>query len=96
LGIAAENGLYYHAPLMSTLSLKLPESLLLRLDQESRQRRVTKSALVRSALERELQPSKPARATSCYDLAHDLAGSVRKKLPKDLATNPKYMEGFGR
>ena len=31
-----------------------------------------------------------------YWLARDLAGSVRKKLPKDLATNPKYMEGFGR
>jgi predicted transcriptional regulator len=96
LGIAAENGMYYSAPLMSTLSLKLPESLLLRLDQESRARRQTKSAVVRAALERELEPAKSARATSCYDLARDLAGSVRKKLPKDLATNPKYMEGFGR
>ncbi len=96
MGIAAENGVYYSAPLMSTLSLKLPESLLLRLDQESRARRLTKSALVRAALERELEPAKSSRATSCYDLAHDLAGSVRKKLPKDLATNPKYMEGFGR
>lgn len=88
--------MYYSAPLMSTLSLKLPESLLLRLDQESRARRLTKSALVRAALERELEPAKSSRATSCYDLAHDLAGSVRKKLPKDLATNPKHMEGFGR
>jgi hypothetical protein len=96
LGIAAEIGWYYHARLMSTLSLKLPDSLLLRLDQESRARRLSKSALVRSALERELQPSKSARAATCYDLAHDLAGSIRKKLPKDLATNPKYMEGFGR
>ena len=96
LGIAAENGMYYSEPLMSTLSLKLPESLLLRLDQESRARRLTKSAVVRAALERELEPAKSALATSCYDLARDLAGSVRKKLPKDLATNPKYMEGFGR
>ncbi len=77
---------------MSTLSLKLPDSLLLRLDQESRARRLSKSALVRSALERELQPSKSARVATCYDLA----GSIRKKLPKDLATNPKYMEGFGQ
>jgi hypothetical protein len=30
-----------------------------------------------------------------YDLARDLAGSV-KGLPRDLATNPKYLEGFGR
>jgi len=88
--------LYFHAPLMSTLSLKLPKSLLRRLDQESRARRLTKSAVVRAALERELEQAKSSRATSCYDLAHDLAGSVRKKLPKDLATNPKYMKSFGR
>ena len=29
-----------------------------------------------------------------YDLARDLAGSL-KGLPRDLAHNPKYMEGFG-
>ena len=95
-GIAAEIGSYDDSRLMTTLSLKLPDSLLLRLDQESRARRLSKSALVRSALERELQPSKPARAATCYDLAHDLAGSIRKKLPKDLATNSKHMKGFGR
>jgi hypothetical protein len=31
---------------------------------------------------------------TCYDLASDLAGSL-KGLPRDLATNPKYLEGFG-
>jgi predicted DNA-binding protein len=80
---------------MSTLSLKWPDSLLLRLDQESRQRRMTKSAMVRAALEREVEQPETVVGTSCYDLARDLAGSI-KKLPKDLATNPKYMEGFGR
>jgi predicted transcriptional regulator len=93
--IAEENGVYYRAAPMSTISFKLPDSLLLRLDQESRQRRMTKSALVRAALERELQQPETAVGASCYDLARDLAGSL-KKLPKDLATNPKYMEGFGR
>ena len=81
---------------MNTLSIKLPESLLQRLDQECRARRLSKSAVVRAALERELEQAKSSRATYCYDLAHDLAGSVRKKLPKDLATNPKYMKSFGR
>jgi hypothetical protein len=33
-------------------------------------------------------------APSCYELARDLAGAV-KGMPKDLADNPKYMEGFG-
>jgi len=36
-----------------------------------------------------------AGAFSCYDLARDPAGSVNG-LPKDLAGNPKYMEGFGQ
>jgi len=79
---------------MQTISLKLPDSLLELLEKESRQRRVNKSALVRAALERELRPEIKGKA-SCYDLAQDLAGSL-KGLPKDIATNPKYMEGFGR
>jgi hypothetical protein len=33
-------------------------------------------------------------AASCYDLARDLAGTVGG-LPRDLASNPKYREGFG-
>lgn len=92
-----KNGRYYRPiSFMSRLSLKLPDSLLLRLDQESRHRRMTKSALVRAALERELAQPETASGASCYDLASDdLAGSL-KKLPKDLATNPKYMEDFGR
>lgn len=32
---------------------------------------------------------------SCFDLARDLAGTV-KGLPQDLAQNPKYMEEFGK
>lgn len=33
-------------------------------------------------------------SVSAYDLAKDLAGCVEGG-PTDLATNPKYMEGFG-
>ena len=60
---------------------------------EAKLRRVTKSRLVRDSLEKAL--SKPSRsaAPSCYDLARDLAGSV-KGLPEDLTENPKYMDGF--
>jgi hypothetical protein len=50
---------------------------------------------VRESLEKGLYAQPQAGAASCYDLARDLAGSV-KGLPKDLADNPKYMEGFGR
>jgi len=55
---------------------------------------MTKSSLVRESLERALSTESPAGDVSCYDLARDLAGSVRG-LPEDLAVNPKYMQGFG-
>ena len=79
---------------MQTFSLKLPEGLLAELEREARVRRVTKSVVVRESLEAALRRRPRRGAVSCYDLASDLAGSV-KGLPRDLATNPKYMEGFG-
>lgn len=54
----------------------------------------TKSSLIRDCLEQALTPSKSSKSASCYDLAHDLAGSL-KGLPHDLATNPVYMKDFG-
>jgi Arc/MetJ-type ribon-helix-helix transcriptional regulator len=79
---------------MRTISLRLPDDLLANLDNEVRKRRVTKSALVRESLEKALHQTPASRAVSCYDLARDLAGSI-KGLPKDLANDPKYMQGFG-
>lgn len=79
---------------MRTISLKVPDQLLVLLAREAKARRVTKSWLVRESIEKALYEHPPAGEASCYDLAHDLAGSV-KGLPKDLADNPKYLEGFG-
>ena len=80
---------------MRTISVKLPDELLAQLAREAKVRRVTKSSLVRESLVRDLREEPSTTAGSCYDLAHDLAGSL-KGLPKDLASNPKYMEGFGQ
>lgn len=80
---------------MTTISLKLPERLLALLEEQSKARRTTKSSLVRECLEKALAAHPTGSEASCYDLAHDLAGSV-KGLPRDLATNPKYLAGFGR
>ena len=79
---------------MQTISLKLPDDLLAELEREAKARRVTKSVVVRESLEAALRPRPGRRAASCFDLARDLAGSVRG-LPHDLAHNPKYMDGFG-
>ncbi|MEI7728115.1 MAG: ribbon-helix-helix domain-containing protein [Verrucomicrobiota bacterium] len=88
------NGAYYHTG-VTTISLKLPKHLLARLEKETQTRHTTKSALVRDCLERGLDTPVSAGESSCYDLARDLAGSI-KGLPKDLAVNPKYLEGFGQ
>jgi hypothetical protein len=80
--------------LVRTISVKLPDELLAELAREAKARRVTKSWLVRKSLEKGLHEQPPVDAVSCYDLARDLAGTV-KGLPKDLADNPKYMESFG-
>ena len=79
---------------MQTISLKLPEDLLVALTHEAKVRRVTKSRIIRESLEKALRSRTRTAEASCFDLASDLAGSV-KGLPKDLAVNPKYMEGFG-
>ena len=80
---------------MRTISLKLPDDLLVRLDSEAKARRITKSSLVRESLEKALRSQSPAREVSCYDLACDLAGTAND-LPADLADNPKHMQDFGR
>jgi hypothetical protein len=80
---------------MNTISLKLPDRLLERLEAESLARGTTKSSLVRECLEKLLDARPGAGKATCYDLAGDLAGSL-KGLPHDLATNPKYQEGFGQ
>ena len=80
---------------MTTISLKLPDRLLGLLEAESRARGTTKSSLVRECLEKVLDAPGASGTATCHDLARDLAGSI-VGLPRDLATNPKHMEGFGR
>ncbi len=76
---------------MKTVSVKLPTPLATWLTEQARELGRSKSALVRQALEQ--QQRHPGKGT-CLELMADLCGSVRG--PRDLSTNPKYMEGFGR
>ena len=76
---------------MQTISFKVPDDLLADLEREAKARHVTKSVLVRRSLETALRGR---RAASCFDLARDLAGSL-KGLPRGLAHDRKYMDGFG-
>lgn len=75
---------------MSTQTIYLPEALKDRLRIEARLRGVSMSGFVRSCLEADLKQKRP----SLYERTKDLCGSVSSGIP-DLATNPKYMKGFG-
>ena len=61
---------------MTTISLKVPETLDSRLAEEAQRRRTSKSAVVRECVEKVLFAPRRDRATSCLDLAGDLAGCL--------------------
>jgi hypothetical protein len=79
---------------MKNISLKLPDDLHAKLNRLSKDRGAAKSDIIREALETYFANGKKGARVSCLDLARDLAGSVEG--PPDLATNPKYMRGYGR
>ena len=94
VGIARCNCRYYHLTEMQTISLKIPDELLAELERAAKARHVSKSVLVRESLHKALHAHAQPGFTSCFDIAADLAGSL-KGLPRDLAHNPKYLDGFG-
>jgi predicted transcriptional regulator len=75
---------------MRATSVKLPESLDRRLAELSRLRKISRSALLREALE----AFGDRRGQSVSALACDLAGSLVG--PRDLSTSPKHMVGYGK
>lgn len=84
----------YYPLLMMTISLKVPATLDSRLAEEAQRRRTSKSAVVRECIEKMLLAPRKDRAASCLDLAGDLAGCLDG--PRDIATNPKYLDDFGQ
>jgi hypothetical protein len=78
---------------MTTITCKISEKLNAHLDALARQRGVSKSAILREALENKTKSSAKSRALSAYDLVKHLCGRLRG--PKDLSTNPGHMRGFG-
>lgn len=76
---------------MTTMSLKLPESLLREIEREAATRGVPKSVVIRDSLERTLRKGRTAKKkVSCLDLMGDLVG--RFDGPPDASTNPLYLE----
>jgi predicted DNA-binding protein len=81
------------------ITIRIPDLLGKRLRHRSRMRGQPESALVREALETYL--GQPAEGGSAYELAEEAGligciGQGRKSPPKDLSTNPRHLEGFGK
>ena len=79
---------------MHTISLKVPEPLAIRLKDTARQKGMSKSALIRDALEAYLQADRAERAESALSQVADLAGILSG--PEDLSVNKDYLRNFGR
>ena len=81
------------------ITIRIPETLGQRLRHRSRMRGQPESALVREALETYLAQSTEARPA--YELAEEAGligciGRGPKSPAKDLSTNPRHLEGFGK
>lgn len=79
---------------MKTLTVRLPEPLVADIESESRERRVSKSDIVRERLE----TAPRRRKNFSLDAIADLVGSV-KDLPSDLSTRKKHYlrtTGYGK
>ncbi len=72
------------------MTVKLPRQLSAKVARSARKRRVSRSQVVRDALQ-----AMNEAGPSVGDLAGDLFGSVGGG-PTDLSTNPKHLKGYGR
>lgn len=80
---------------MKTMSIKLTDELDARLRAFLREREMNRSDLVREAIDAYLSHQHQEITRGSFaDLAEDLIGSVRG--PSDLATNKKYLKGYGQ
>lgn len=87
-----------HLPRMSTLILELSDELAARLQAASLEKHVPPENLALQAVEKMLRvPAAefPEDGPSILERMGDAVGCIDSGVT-DLATNPKYMEGYGR
>ena len=77
---------------MTTWTIKLPGQLSERVTRLARKRRVTRSALVREALDR---LTTDQGKESFVDRIAAFVG-VADDLPSDLSSNPRHLKGYGK
>ena len=78
---------------MKTVSLKIADSVDAQMAAEAKRVGLSKSALIREAIEERLKRSSTEAAGSFLDRALDLAGCVDG--PEDLSCNESHLEQYG-
>jgi hypothetical protein len=79
-----------------TLSIKVPKELKARLRAAAQSRHTNPSTLVREALELVVSGTATSSKPSLYDLSKDLFENRGRPGPRDLSTNPKYLDDLGK
>ena len=74
---------------MNTLTLKIPDIIKEKLKTYARRKGISRSEIVRKALNEYFEKDDFKDEGSFYDLAKDLAGSVKER--SDLSTNKKHL-----
>ena len=85
---------WYYLAVMTTISLKVPDELVSRMDAMARAKQTSRSAFLREALEEKLKAADRKAPLSLYDQSADLCGMGSSGIG-DLASNSKHMDGFG-
>jgi hypothetical protein len=75
---------------MTTMTLKLPETLRRGVEEEARRRGVLKSVLVRECVEAMLRSKQRRKPRTCLDLVGDLVGS--QPGPRDASVKRRYLD----
>ena len=80
---------------MITITCKIPERLDAELEAVAERRGVSKSKVVRESIEATLPEQKKQAGISAFDVMREACGII-KGGPRDIATHPRHMQGFGR
>ena len=75
---------------MDSMSIKLPKSLSAKVSRLAKRRNVSRTEVVRNALEAYTASETASVASGVSDLKGCLKG-----LPRDLSTHRKHLEGYG-
>ncbi len=79
---------------MDTLTLKIPDVIKEKLKTYSRRKGLSRSEIVRNALLDYFDRDDLEKQGTFYDLAKDLAGSLKGS--SDLSSNKEYLSGYGQ